>query len=252
MAKIVVVGGTGLIGSKVVAKLNEHGHEAIAASPNTGFNAVTGEGVAETLAGADVVVDVANSPSFEESAVLEFFTTSTTNLLAAEAVAGVGHHVALTIVGTNRPQSIPYFTAKVAQEKLIREGGVPYSLVHATQFFEFVGSIADISTEGGTVRLPGALIQPMAAEDVATAVARMAAGAPVNGDVEIAGPEAFGLDEFVRRGLTFRNDPRTVVRDDEATYYGAHIEERTLLPIEGAQIFETRLEEWLPLNPPRG
>ncbi|HWM16020.1 MAG TPA: SDR family oxidoreductase [Microbacterium sp.] len=252
MAKIVVVGGTGLIGSKVVAKLNEHGHEAIAASPNTGFNAVTGEGVAETLAGADVVVDVANSPSFEESAVLEFFTTSTTNLLAAEAVAGVGHHVALTIVGTNRPQSIPYFTAKVAQEKLIRDGGVPYSLVHATQFFEFVGSIADISTEGGTVRLPGALIQPMAAEDVATAVARMAAGAPVNGDVEIAGPEAFGLDEFVRRGLTFRNDPRTVVRDDEATYYGAHIEERTLLPIEGAQIFETRLEEWLPLNPPRG
>ncbi|WP_426186815.1 SDR family oxidoreductase [Microbacterium sp. TWP3-1-2b2] len=250
MAKIVVIGGTGLIGSKVVAKLTEHGHEAVAASPNTGVNTLTGEGLAEVLAGANVVVDVSNSPSFAPDDVLEFFTTSTRNLLEAEAAAGVDHHVALTIVGTNRPQSIPYFAAKVAQEKLIRESGIDYSLVHATQFFEFVGSIADISTDGDTVRLPGALIQPIAAEDVATAVARAAAGTPL-GDVEIAGPEAFGMDEFIRRGLTFRKDPRTVVRDDDATYYGARIEERTLIPLDDAEIFETRLDEWLPLNPPR-
>jgi len=250
MAKIVVIGGTGLIGSKVVAKLTEHGHEAVAASPNTGVNSLTGEGLAEVLTGASTVVDVSNSPSFAPNDVLEFFTTSTRNLLEAEAAAGVTHHVALTIVGTNRPQNIPYFAAKVAQEKLIRESGIEYSLVHATQFFEFVGSIADISTDGDTVRLPGSLIQPIAAEDVATAVARAAAGSPI-GDVEIAGPEAFGMDEFVRRGLTFREDPRTVVRDDDAPYYGARIEERTLIPVAGAQIFETRLEEWLPLNPPR-
>lgn len=250
MAKIVVIGGTGLIGSKVVAKLTEHGHEAVPASPNTGVNALTGEGLTEVLAGASVVVDVSNSPSFAPDDVMEFFTTSTSNLLKAEAEAGINHHVALTIVGTNRPQSIPYFAAKVAQEKLIRESGIEYSLVHATQFFEFVGSIADISTDGDTVRLPGALIQPIAAEDVATAVARAAAGAPL-GDIEIAGPEAFGMDEFIRRGLTFRGDPRTVVRDDDAPYYGAKIEERTLIPLDGAQIFETSLEEWLPLNPPR-
>jgi len=251
MAKIVVIGGTGLIGSKVVAKLREHGHDAVAAAPNTGVNTITGEGVAEALTGADVVVDVSNSPSFEESAVLEFFTTSTTNLIAAEKEAGVGHHVALTIVGTDRPQHIPYFRAKAAQEKLIRESGVPYSLVHATQFFEFVGSIADISTDGDTVRLPGALVQPIAADDVATAVARTASGEPVNGDIEIAGPEQFGMDEWVRRGLTFRGDPRTVVRDDTAPYYGARVDERTLVPVGGAQLFETRLDEWLPANPPR-
>ena len=250
MAKIVVIGGTGLIGSKVVSKLNAHGHEAIAASPNTGVNTLTGEGVAEVLTGADTVVDVSNSPSFAPDDVMEFFTTSTSNLLGAEAAAGVKHHVALTIVGTNRPQNIPYFAAKVAQEKLIRDSGIGYSLVHATQFFEFVGSIADISTEDDTVRLPGGLVQPIAAEDVATAVARTAAGAP-RGDIEIAGPEAFGMDEFIRRGLTFRKDPRVVVRDDSAPYYGAQIEERTLLPVEGAQIFETRFEDWLPLNPPR-
>lgn len=250
MSKIVVIGGTGLIGSKVIRKLNEHGHEAIAASPNTGVNTLTGEGLAEVLVGADTVVDVSNSPSFAPDDVMEFFTTSTGNLLEAEAAAGVAHHVALTIVGTNRPQSIPYFAAKVAQEKLIRESGIGYSLVHATQFFEFVGSIADISTEGGTVTLPGALIQPIAADDVATAVARTAAGEP-QGDVEIAGPEAFGMDEFARRALSFRGDPRTVVRDDAAPYYGAQIEERTLIPINGAHIFGTTLEEWLPLNPPR-
>lgn len=250
MAKIVVIGGTGLIGSKVVAKLTAHGHEAIAAAPNTGVNTITGEGVAEALTGADVVVDVSNSPSFAPDDVLDFFTTSTGNLLRAEVEAGVKHHVALTIVGTNRPQNIPYFAAKVAQEKLIRESGIPYSLVHATQFFEFIGSIADISTEGDTVRLPGALAQPMAAEDVATAVARTAAGDPV-GDIEVAGPEALGLDEFVRRGLAFRGDARKVVRDDTAPYYGAVVEERTLVPVDGATIFETRLEEWLPANPPR-
>ncbi|GAA2011225.1 SDR family oxidoreductase [Microbacterium ulmi] len=250
MAKVVVIGGTGLIGSKVVAKLTEHGHEAVAAAPATGVDTITGEGLVEALTSADVVVDVSNSPSFEPSAVLAFFTTSTRNLLAAEAAAGVRHHVALTIVGTDRPQSIPYFAAKVAQERLIRESGIPFSLVHATQFFEFLGSIADVSTDGTQIRLPGALIQPMAAADVATAVAGAAAGDPV-GDVEVAGPEAFGLDEFIRRGLAFRGDPRTVVRDDDAPYYGARIEQRTLLPVEGARIFETRLEEWLPLNPPR-
>lgn len=251
MAKIVVIGGTGLIGSKVVAKLEDHGHEAVAAAPNTGVNSLTGEGLADTLVGATTVVDVSNSPSFAPDDVMHFFTTSTGNLLEAEAKAGVEHHVALTIVGTDRPQNIPYFAAKVAQEKLIRESGTGYSLVHATQFFEFVGSIADISTDGGTVRLPGALIQPIAAEDVATAVARTAAGEPA-GDFEIAGPEAFGMDEFARRALAFRNDSRTVVRDDTAPYYGAVIEDRTLVPVEGAQIFETRLEDWLPLNPPRG
>jgi uncharacterized protein YbjT (DUF2867 family) len=250
MAKIVVIGGTGLIGSKVVAKLTEHGHEAVAASPNTGVNSLTGEGLAEAMAGASAVVDVSNSPSFAPDDVMEFFTTSTRNLLSAEADAGVKHHVALTIVGTNRPQAIPYFAAKIAQEELIRESGIAYSLVHATQFFEFIGSIADISTDGNEIRLPGGLVQPIAADDVATAVARAAAGTP-EGDFEIAGPEVFGMDEFIRKGLTFRQDPRTVVRDDTAPYYGAQIAERTLVPLDGAHIFETRLDEWLPLNPPR-
>jgi uncharacterized protein YbjT (DUF2867 family) len=252
MTKIVVIGGTGLIGSKVVAKLTEHGHEVVVAAPNTGVNTLTGEGVAEALQGAQVVVDVSNSPSFEENDVLNFFTTSTKNLIAAEAEAGVRHHVALTIVGTNRPQDIPYFRAKTAQEKLIKESGIPFSLVHATQFFEFLGSIADISVDGNDiVHLPGALIQPIAAEDVATAVARTSAGTPTNGDVEIAGPEQFTMDEFVRRGLAFRGDPRIVVQDPDAQYYGAHIDELTLLPVAGAQIFDTTLASWLPGNPPR-
>jgi uncharacterized protein YbjT (DUF2867 family) len=251
MARIIVIGGTGLIGSKVVAKLNEHGHEAIPAAPSTGVDTITGEGVADALAGADVVVDVSNSPSFEAKAVLDFFTTSTNTLLAAEKHAGVKHHVALTIVGTNRPNNIDYFAAKAAQEKLIRESGVPYSLVHATQFFEFLGAIADTSMVDGAVHLPGSLVQPMAAEDVATAVTRTAAGAPLNADIEIAGPEQFGLDEFVRRGLAFRGDPREVVRDESATYYGALVGERELVPVDGAQIFATTLADWLPLNPPR-
>lgn len=248
MSKIIVIGGTGLIGSKVVEKLRAHNHDAIPAAPSTGVNAVTGEGLADALAGAHVVVDVSNSPSFEANDVLEFFTSSTKNLLAAEKDAGVGHHVALTIVGTNRPQNIPYFRAKVAQEALIRDSGIPFTLVHATQFFEFVASIADISTEGETVTLPGGLVQPIAAEDVSTAVARAAATAPLNGDIEIAGPERFGLDEFIRRGLAFREDPRTVVRDDSAPYYGAQIEERTLVPEDGAHVFETSLEDWLAMN----
>lgn len=251
MAKIVVIGGTGLIGSKVVSKLIEHGHEAVAASPASGVDAVTGEGLAQVMENAQVVVDVSNSPSFEEKDVLHFFTTSTSNLLEAERAAGVRHHVALTIVGTNRPQSIPYFRAKTAQENLIRESGVEYSLVHATQFYEFLGTIADVSTrDDGAVHLPGALIQPIAAEDVATAVARTAANEPV-GDIEIAGPEKFTMDDFARQGLAFRRDPRTVIQDPDAQYYGAHIDERTLIPIDGAQIFPTRFAEWLPANPPR-
>lgn len=248
MARIVVIGGTGLIGSKVVERLTEHGHEAVPAAPNTGVDTLTGEGVIEVMRGAAVVVDVSNSPSFAPEDVLSFFTTSTSNLLAAERESGVRHHVALTIVGTNRPQSIPYFAAKVAQEELIRSSGVPYSLVHATQFFEFAATIANTSTDGSTVRLPGALVQPMAADDVARAVARAAAGSPA-GDIEVAGPERFGLDEFVRRVLSFRGDPRTVVQDDAATYYGAHVGEWTLVPVKGAQLFPTTLEQWLPANP---
>ncbi|WP_309127810.1 SDR family oxidoreductase [Microbacterium sp.] len=250
MAKIVVIGGTGLIGSKVVAKLAARGHEAVAASPGTGVNSVTGEGLDAALSGADVVVDVSNSPSFEKQAVLDFFTASTRNLLGAGKRAGVGHHVALTIVGTDRPQNIDYFHAKRAQEQLIEASGTPYSFVHATQFFEFIGSIAQTVDTDGEVRLPGALIQPIAAEDVATAVARTAAGAPMNGGIEIAGPEVFTMDEFIRRGLEFRGDSRVVVRDPDAQYFGAHIDERTLLPVDGAQIFSTTLAEWLPENSP--
>jgi uncharacterized protein YbjT (DUF2867 family) len=251
MAKIVVIGGTGLIGSKVVDKLTAHGHEAIAASPNSGVNAVTGEGLSEALQGADVVVDVSNSPSFAPDDVMEFFTTSTSNLIAAERDAGVGHHVALTVVGTDRPQDIAYFHAKAAQERLIRDSGIPYSIVHATQFFEFIGGIAGVSGNGEAIHLPHALMQPIAAEDVATAVARTAAGAPLNADIEIAGPEVMGLDDLVRRGLAFRGDRREVVTDPEAPYFGARMEERTLMPVDGAQVFETTLDEWLPANPPR-
>src|SRR6266478_5788476 len=211
--KIVVIGGTGLIGSKVVEKLRAHSHEAVAAAPNTGVNTLTGEGLAEVLKNASVVVDVSNSPSFEAAAVLKFFETSTGNLLAYEATAGVGHHVALSIVGIERLPNNGYFRAKLAQERLIKESSIPYSIVHATQFFEFVKSIADAATAGTTVRVAPVLIQPMAAEDVAKAVGRVAVGAPVNGTVEVGGPEQFRLDQFVRMGLSVRNDPRTVVAD---------------------------------------
>jgi len=252
MAKIVVIGGSGLIGSKVVAKLTEHGHEAVPASPNSGVNTITGEGLAQVLQGADVVVDVSNSPSFAPDDVMEFFTTSTRNLISGAREAGVGHYVALTVVGTDRPNTIAYFAAKSAQENLIRESGIPYSLVHATQFFEFISGIAAVSGKDEAIHLPNNLVQPIAAEDVATAVARAAAGEPLGTDIEIAGPEVMGLDEMVRRGLTFRGDARAVTTDPEAPYFGARMEERTLMPAEGVQVFPTTLAEWLPANPPRG
>jgi uncharacterized protein YbjT (DUF2867 family) len=248
--KIVVVGGTGLIGSKLVGKLREHGHEAIPASPASGVDTLTGEGVAEVLDGAQVVVDVSNSPSFADDAVLNFFRTSTANLLDAEEKTGVSHHVALSVVGTERLAESGYFRAKIAQEELIRDSGRPYSIVHATQFFEFVGSIAQAATDGNTVRLSSARIQPMAADDVAAAVGRIAVGTPLNGTVEVAGPEQFGLDELIRTGLAFRGDPREVVADPGARYFGALLEKDTLLPDADAQLSATRFEQWLPLNPP--
>jgi len=243
--KIVVIGGTGLIGSKLVTKLCEQGHEAVAASPNSGVNTITGEGLAEALRGASVVVDVSNSPSFEDAAVLKFFETSTRNLLAAEAEAGVGHHVALSVVGTERLSESGYFRAKIAQEKLIKRSSIPYSIVHATQFFEFIKSIADASTDGNMVRLAPVLIQPMAADDVASAVGRVAAESPLNGTVEVAGPEHFRLDELIRRGLSSRNDPREVIADPHARYFGAELSERTLVPGDDARLGETRFEDWL-------
>jgi uncharacterized protein YbjT (DUF2867 family) len=250
MTKVVVIGGTGLIGSKLVARLAEHGHEAIAASPKSGVNTLTGEGVAEVVSGAQCVVDVSNSPSFEDEAALDFFTTSTGNLLAAERTAGVGHHVALSVVGTDRLLESGYFRAKMAQENLIEESGIPYSIVHATQFFEFVKSIADSATDGNTVRLSPALIQPIAADAVAGIVERTAVGEPINRTIEIAGPEQFGLDELIRKGLRFRADPREVVADPEARYFGALLAERTLLPGANALILEPRFEDWLVRTPP--
>ena len=243
--KVVVIGGTGLVGSKVVARLNEHGHEAVAAAPDTGVNTITGEGLTEALQGADVVVDVSNSPSFEDRAVLEFFETSTRNLLAAEAEAGVKHHVALSVVGTPRLQESGYFRGKAAQEKLITESQIPYTIVHATQFFEFVKAIAGAATDGNTVRLAPVLIQPMASDDVAKAVGRTAVSEPANGVLEYAGPEEFRLDDLVRRALTARKDPREVVADGSAKYFNADLGERTLLPEPGAYKFETRFDDWL-------
>ena len=243
--KIVVIGGSGLIGSKLVKKLQAHGHQAVAASPRLGVNTLTGEGLAEALEGAAVVVDVSNSPSFEDAAVLKFFETSTRNLLAAEAEAGVGHHVALSVVGTERLSESGYFRAKIAQEKLIKGSSIPYSIVHATQFFEFVKSIADDATDGNTVRLAPVLIQPMAAEDVASAVGRIAVGSPVNGIVEVAGPQQFRLDELIRRCLSARHDPREVVADPHARYFGAELDERTLVPGDDARLAETRFDDWL-------
>src|SRR6201993_1746569 len=243
--KIVVIGGSGLIESKVVTKLREHGHEAVAASPNSGVNTITCEGLAEVLKGAAVVVDVTNSPSWEDGAVIKFFETSTRNQLAYETAAGVGHHVALSVVGTERLLASGFFRAKMAQENLIKSSSIPYSIVRATQFFEFVKGIADFSTDGNTVRLPSALIQPMAADDVASAVGRIAMGSPVNGTIEIGGPEKFRLDELARQGLAANKDPREVVADPKARYYGVDIGERTLLPGDGARLGETRFETWL-------
>ncbi|MGW0043877.1 SDR family oxidoreductase [Rhodococcus sp. NPDC003348] len=242
--KIVVIGGTGLIGSKVVARLGEDGHEAVPAAPSTGVNTLTGEGVKEVLQDANVLIDVSNSPSFADDDVMEFFRTSTTNLLDAARDAGVGHYVALSVVGTEQLPESGYMRAKVAQEALIKGSGLPYSLVHATQFFEFAGRIADSATVDGTVRLSGAAVQPMAADDVAAAVSKTAADPPLNGDVEVAGPEVFGLDQWIGTVLAARHDPREVITDPQAQYFGAS-PDRELLPSAGARLAQTRLSEWL-------
>ncbi|MEW1846384.1 SDR family oxidoreductase [Nonomuraea angiospora] len=246
--KVVVVGGTGLIGSKLVAKLGEHGHDAVAAAPSTGVNTLTGEGLAEVLAGAQVVVDVSNSPSFEPAAVMEFFETSTRNLLAAEAAAGVGHHVALSVVGTERMPDNGYFAAKIAQEQLIEKSGIPFSLVHATQFFEFVRAIADEATDGDTVRIAPVRFQPIAGEEVAQAVGRVAVGPPLNGRVEVGGPDDVRMDEFFRDALAAWGDPRTVVADPQARYYGSVPGERTLVPGEGATLGTVHYRDWAGRN----
>ena len=248
--KIVVIGGTGLIGSKLVAKLAEHGHDAVPASPGTGVNALTGEGLAEALAGADVVADVSNSPSFEDSAVLEFFETSTRNILDAEAAAGVGHHVVLSIVGTERLAESGYIRAKIAQEKLIKNSSIPYTIVHATQFFEFAARTADEASDGDTVRVPPVLIQPMAAEDVAAALCNVTLAAPLNNTIELAGPQPLRFEDFVRRGLRAVGDERVVVADPQARYFGARLIERTLLPGDGAQLGATTFGDWLSRQAP--
>jgi uncharacterized protein YbjT (DUF2867 family) len=243
--KIVIIGGTGLIGSKVVTRLTEYGHAAVPASPNSGVNALTGEGLAAVLDGADVVVDVSNSPSFEDAAVLEFFETSTRNILGAEAAAGVGHHVALSVVGTERVRDSGYLRAKAAQEKLIKGSAIPYSIVRATQFFEFATRIADEASDGDTVRVPPVLIQPMAADDVAGAVCDGSLAAPRNATVEIGGPEPLRFEDFIRQGLRALGDQRVVLADPEARYFGARLSERSLVPGDGALLAATGFDEWL-------
>jgi uncharacterized protein YbjT (DUF2867 family) len=243
---IVVIGGTGLIGSKLVAKLREAGHEALAASPDTGVNTITGEGLAEALEGADVVVDVANAPVWEDSAVMDFFLTSTRNTMAAEAAAGVKHHVVLSVVGTDRLPDSGYFRAKVAQEESVKAGAVPYTILRASQFFEFIGRIADSSTDDEkTVRLAPVLVQPESADDVAAALADVAVNQPVNGIIELGGPEQFRLDELARRVLAARNDPRPVTADVHALYFGTQLDDHSLTPGGEARIAPTRFEDWL-------
>src|ERR671921_1065150 len=243
--KIVVIGGSGLIGSKLVRKLHEHGHQVVPASPATGVNTLTGEGLAEALDSAAVVVDVSNSPSLEGAAALKFFETSTGNIVDAEAAAGVGHHVALSVVGTERLSESGYSRAKSAQEKLIERSSIEYSIVHATQFFEFIERIAEDATDGNTVRVAPVLIQPMAAEDVASALGRISVESPVNGIVEVAGPQQFRLDELIRGVLRERRDPREVISDAHARYFGAELGERTLAPGEDARLAGTRFDDWL-------
>ncbi|TWC41531.1 uncharacterized protein YbjT (DUF2867 family) [Pseudomonas sp. SJZ079] len=243
--KIVVIGGSGLIGSKLVKNLRERGHDALAASPRTGVNSITGEGLAEALDGADVVVDVANAPSWEDQAVLEFFETSSRNLLAAEAAAGVRHHVALSIVGSERLPECGYFRAKVAQESLIKASGMPYTILRATQFFEFVGGIAQAATVGEEIRLSPALIQPIASDDVAAALTEVALAAPVNGTLEVGGPEAVPLDEMVRRMLRATQDARKVVADVHARYFGAVLDDQSLTPGKSPRLGAIRFEDWL-------
>jgi uncharacterized protein YbjT (DUF2867 family) len=243
--KIVVIGGSGLIGTKLVNKLREHGHEAVAASPATGVDTLTGVGLAEALEGAQVVVDVANSPSFEDAAVLEFFETSARNLLPAEAAAGVGHHVALSVVGADRLPDSGYMRAKVAQEAAVKSATVPYTILRATQFFEFIGRIADGSTIGDTVRLSPALMQPVAADDVAAALVDVAVGTPVNGTIELAGPEPLRLDELARRVLSAKQDARQVTTDAHARYFGAELDDQSLTPGDNPRIGSIRFEHWL-------
>ncbi len=243
--RIVVIGGSGLIGKKVVMNLRQHGHEVVPASPSSGVNTVTGEGLAQALAGAQVVVDVANAPSWEDDAVLAFFETSGRNLLAAEAVAGIGHHVALSVVGTDRLLASGYFRAKMAQEKLIKASPIPYTIVRATQFFEFVAGIAQFATEGQAVRLPPAMMQPIVSEDVAAALAEIAVDEPLNGMVELAGPERIRMDELVRRFLTASRDPRQVITDAQARYYGVEVNDQSLTPGDHPRLGPTRFEDWL-------
>jgi uncharacterized protein YbjT (DUF2867 family) len=242
--KIVVIGGTGLVGSKLVTNLREHGHEAVAASPKTDVNTLTGEGLADVLAGTSVVIDVSNSPSFDDAPVMQFFETSTRNLLAAEEAAGVGHHVALSVVGTQRLPGSGYLRAKAAQEKLIEGSSIPFSIVHATQFFEFVRGIADEGTDGGTFRVAPVSFQPMASDDVARVVGKVAVGAPVNGRVEAGGPERFKMDEFFRDALAAWNDPREVVTDPHARYFGTELSEGSLVPGDDAILGEIRYRDW--------
>jgi uncharacterized protein YbjT (DUF2867 family) len=245
MHKVVVIDGTGLIGSKLVEKLRRDGHEPLAASPDTGVNTITGEGLAEALEGAQVVVDVANAPDWDDAAVMDFFQTSTRNLLAAETAAGVGHHLVLSVVGTDRLQESGYFRAKLAQEEGVQAGTVPYTILRASQFFEFIGRIADSSMNGESVLLPPLFVQPESADDVAADLAELAVNEPVNGIVELAGPEEFRLDELVRRVLSAKNDPRRVTVDIGARYFGAELEYFTLTPGGNARIAPTRFEDWL-------
>ncbi|GAB3060454.1 hypothetical protein GCM10027053_23370 [Intrasporangium mesophilum] len=250
--KIVVIGGTGLIGSKLVAKLIEHRHQALAAAPNTGVNTLTGEGLTEVMEGADVVIDVANSPSFEATAVMDFFKTSTRNVIAAESEAGVRHHVALSIVGTERMPENSYFAAKLAQEELVRRSGISYSVVHATQFYEFVPAIADAGTVGSSVHIAAVAWRPIAGDDVATNVARTAVGKPLNGRIEVAGPQEYRMDEFFRMALAARRDPREVVTDPHAQYFGSELSERSLVPIGEAIFGEIHYDDWFASNNPTG
>ncbi len=243
--KIVVIGGTGLVGSKLVKDLGAHGHETVAASPDTGVNTITREGLTDALEGAAVVVDVSNAPSWEDTAVLQFFEMSTRNILDAEVATGVRHHVALSIVGTERITDSGYLRAKAAQEELIKSASIPYSIVHATQFFEFAARIADEATDGETVRVPPVLIQPMAADDVAAAVCDIALAAPLNGTIEIGGPQPLPFEDFVRQGLRAVGDQRVVVADPQARYFGAQLSERSLVPDDGARLAPTRFDDWL-------
>jgi uncharacterized protein YbjT (DUF2867 family) len=243
--KIVVIGGSGLIGSKLVEKLDEAGHDPLPASPDSGVDTLTGEGLQEALEDAQVVVDVSNAPAWDDAAVMNFFQTSSRNILAAETAAGVSHHVALSVVGTHRLQESGYFRAKLAQEEAIKAASVPYTILRATQFFEFLSRIADSNTEGDTVHLPPVLVQPEAADDVAAALADVAVSAPVNGIVELAGPEAFRFDELARRVLSAKNDPRRVTTDVHARYFGAELDQHSLTPGDNPRIAPTRFEDWL-------